>query len=56
MSLSLQAMRCMSGRLGSSMKVDDHIYLRGYVSTGGKSMTSWPSWWVLAWGTQSIRG
>jgi hypothetical protein len=29
MSLLLQSMRCMSGRLGSSMKVDDHIYLKG---------------------------
>lgn len=30
--------------------------LEGYVSTGGKFMTDWPSWWVLAWCTQLIRG
>jgi hypothetical protein len=32
-----------------------HI-LEGYVSTVGKFMTNWQSWWVLAWCTQSIRG
>ena len=53
-SLLLQSMRCMSGWLGSFMKADDNI-LEGYVSTGGKFMTDWPSWWVLAWCTQSMR-
>jgi hypothetical protein len=42
--------------LAVSKKVDDNIYLKSIVSTGGKFMTSWQSWWVLAWGTQSIRG
>jgi len=55
MSLLLQAMRCMSGWLGSSMKADDNI-LEGYVSTWGKFMTGWPPWWVLAWCTQPIKG
>jgi len=32
-----------------------HI-LEGYVSTVGKFMTNWQSWWVLAWCTQLIRG
>jgi len=29
--------------------------LEMYVSTGGKFMTDWPSWWVLAWCTQPIK-
>ena len=29
--------------------------LEGYVSIGGKLMTDWPSWWVLAWCTQLIK-
>jgi hypothetical protein len=53
--LLLQGMRSMSGWLGSSMKTDDNIYLKSIVSTGGKFMTDWPFWWVLAWRTQPIR-
>ena len=41
--------------LGSSMKVDDRIYLKGIVSTWGKFMTDWQSWWVLACYAQSMR-
>jgi hypothetical protein len=40
MSLLLQAMRCMSKRLDSSIKADDNIYLKSIVSTGGKSMAN----------------
>jgi hypothetical protein len=60
MSFLLQAMRCVS---------DMHVWmtwqfhegwwpniLEGYVSTRGKSITDWPSWWVMTWGTESIRG
>ena len=27
-----------------SKKVDDNIYFKSIVSTGGKFMTDWPSW------------
>jgi hypothetical protein len=29
--------------------------LKSIVSIGGKFMTGWPSWWLLAWCTQPIR-
>jgi len=56
MSLLLQGMRSMSGWPDSSKKAGDNIYLKSIVSIGGKFMTGWQSWWVLAWCAQSIRG
>ena len=55
MSLLLQGMRSMSGWPDSSKKAGNNIYLKSIVSIGGKFMTGWSSWWVLAWCTQPIR-